>query len=277
MPLARGDRFVLRDAGAGLTFGGGVVVDPLPPPAKGKETAALIDALWRARGTDALDVLLSAEGELSLQDVRLRIGLTQIPEGIPNLGGRLFSGPRAARLIEGARSHLRDHHRDFPLERGMAKAKLSKLLELDAEVADDLLARDPGTVVEGSLVRLASHAVSITPVQIEERDAVVARLDAARFSPPVSADLEVEPSLLRALEDSGVLVRIADFHLTAGRMDELKAVVTSAIRERGPQTVAEIRDLLGTTRRFALPLCEWMDGARITRRNGNLRSLGPLA
>ncbi len=279
LPLARGDRFVLRDAGPGLTFGGGVVVDPLPPLAKRNETgtAALIDALWRARGADALDVLLTAEGELSLQDVRLRIGLTAIPEGIPILGGRLFSGPRAARLNELARDHLRDHHRDFPLERGMTKTILSKLLELDAEVADDLLAGDPEIVVEGSLVRLASHAVTITSSQTEARDAVVARLDAARFSPPTSAELDVDPSLLRALEDSGELVRVTDFHLTAARIDELKAVITAAIRGRGPQTVAEIRDLLGTTRKFALPLCEWMDGAGITRRNGSLRSLGPLA
>ncbi|MPZ69486.1 MAG: hypothetical protein GEU71_08145 [Actinobacteria bacterium] len=68
-----------------------------------------------------------------------------------------------------------------------------------------------------------------------------------------------------------------DFHLIADRIEELKAVVTAAIDERGPQTVAEIRDLLGTTRRFALPLCEWMDGAGIARRNGDRRTRGPQA
>lgn len=279
LPLAPGDRFVLRDAGPGATFGGGVVVDPLPPLAKARDAgaAALVRALSRSRGADTLRVLLDAEGELALDDVRRRTSLDEIPDGAPIFGGRLFSFARADSLAERARGSLDRHHQDFPLERGMHKNMLAKLLELNEGATDDLLARDPLISVEGPLVRLRSHAVAITKEQAETRDALVARLDAARFAPPPIAEIDADPSLLNALEDSGELVRIADFYLTTALIDEMRIVVTSAIVERGEVTVAEIRDLLQTTRKYALPLCGWLDQMGVTRRIGDVRVLGPKA
>ena len=76
----------------------------------------------------------------------------------------------------------------------------------------------------------------------------------------------------------GKLVRIAEgLWLHAERWSELCRRVAGAIRERGGLTVADIRDLVGSSRKFMVPICEALDRAEITRRTGDLRTLGAKA
>jgi selenocysteine-specific elongation factor len=72
-------------------------------------------------------------------------------------------------------------------------------------------------------------------------------------------------------------VRIGDFHLTAAHASEARATVRGFIELNGPVTVAQIRDLLGTSRKYAVPLCEWLDQSGATLRRGDTRLLGPKA
>jgi selenocysteine-specific elongation factor len=81
--------------------------------------------------------------------------------------------------------------------------------------------------------------------------------------------------LLRSLTESAELVRIENFYLTSAGATEARARVREHIQEHGPVTVAQIRDLLGTTRKYAVPLCEWLDGTGATLRRGDVRLLGP--
>jgi selenocysteine-specific elongation factor len=92
----------------------------------------------------------------------------------------------------------------------------------------------------------------------------------------LNKELDADPALLRALVDSDELVRIGDFHLTSSQAKEARARVRKAIEESGPLTVAQIRDLLGTSRKYAVPLCEWLDQTGATLRQGDARILGPL-
>jgi selenocysteine-specific elongation factor len=80
---------------------------------------------------------------------------------------------------------------------------------------------------------------------------------------------------LRALTDAGELVKIGDFFLTTRQAAEARALVRARIEADGPMTVAAIRDLLNTSRKYAVPLCEWLDQTGATLRRGDLRILGP--
>ena len=73
----------------------------------------------------------------------------------------------------------------------------------------------------------------------------------------------------------GFLVRVTDdIYLHADHETEMRRRVTGRLAAGGPGlTVSEIRDLLGTTRKFAVPLCEYLDRAGVTRRDGDLRFL----
>jgi selenocysteine-specific elongation factor len=115
----------------------------------------------------------------------------------------------------------------------------------------------------------------MSPDQQRARDRVLTAIQSGGFTPPLAKDLDADSALLRALVDSGELVRIGDFYLTSSQGTEARTRVRNAIQASGPLTVAQIRDLLGTSRKYAVPLCEWLDQTGATLRQGDARILGP--
>jgi selenocysteine-specific elongation factor len=274
LPLGRGDRFVLRDAGRVLTFGGGEVLDPAPPPARRNDPdrLALFRALDGADDRAALRALVDAAGEMKVDVARARTGTAEA-DGVEALGPLLVSAARLDALKDEARSVLARYHEAHPLERGMPRELMRNTLGLEPDVFDALGARLDDVVESGRVVHLGSHRVLLDPEQKRAHDDVLQKLDS--FSPPPPKELGVDMGLLRSMVEAGELVPIGDFYFTAERARAARALVRAAIDERGPLTVAEIRDLLGTSRRYAVPLCEWLDGTGATVRRGDVRLVGP--
>ncbi|MPZ68212.1 MAG: selenocysteine-specific translation elongation factor [Actinobacteria bacterium] len=279
LPLQRGDRFVLRDAGRNVTFGGGVVVDPFPEPvARGnRAVAALVRALETLEDGEASALLLERAREMTISEAMIRTGSAVVPRGGTSLGDRLVSAARLKELTDLLLGKLSDYHADYRLERGMPKVSLATALELGAEACDVLLTLVPEVSKDGPFVRLTSHVVDLSPELEEARDHLVAKLQENEFSPPPTASLPIDRALVRALEDAGEIERIADFHLTRAQVESMKEKVGTLLGTGEGVTIAQIRDLLGTSRRYAVPLCEWMDEIGFTRRSGDLRILGPKA
>jgi selenocysteine-specific elongation factor len=272
--LARGDRFVLRDAGRILTFGGGIVADPLPDRAhrSDAERIALVKRLVTANAESALRDLLNAEGRIDLREALLRSGAGE-PVGTP-VGSDLYSDDGFAALSRRAVDAVERYHRANPLESGMAKEALRAELELGAPGFGDLLQRTDALIEEDARVRLAAHRVELNPEQERARAELMGQIEGS-FSPPLAKDLTVDQDLIRSLLQAGELVRIGDFYLSGAQAAEARRLVRERIETDGPQTVAQIRDLLGTTRKYAVPLCEWLDSTGATRRQGDIRALGP--
>jgi selenocysteine-specific elongation factor len=126
--------------------------------------------------------------------------------------------------------------------------------------------------VAGGLA-LADHRPQLEPAQSAARDQLLAALAQDLFRPPdlagAVAQARVPPALLAALEAGGDLVRVGPdlaFHPRA------LAEAADHIRAAGrPLTLSEIRELLATTRKFAIPLMEELDRRGLTRRRGDLR------
>ncbi|MGH2779321.1 MAG: selenocysteine-specific translation elongation factor [Actinomycetota bacterium] len=277
LPLARGDRFVLRDAGRRLSFGGGVVLDPLALSARRSDEAhlALLRRLAGSSDADALVALVDAEGALAMRDARLRSGLDSPGDNLRRLGDLLVSDDRFEKHSSELHTAIAAHHATKPLERGMPRESARAATGLEGGPFDALVEALPDVVSEGAVVRLESHAVSMSSEQRRARDQVIAAIEGGGFTPPLNKDLGADPALLRALVDSGELVRIGDFHLTAAQSAEARSMVRAQIESEGPMTVAQIRDLLGTSRKYAVPLCEWLDQTGATLRQGDTRILGP--
>ena len=281
LPIARGDRFVLRDAGRVVTFGGGEVLDPLSSPLKRAEETERVDLLEQLRDTDPLRAalaLVDSEGSLKREDIDLRIG-ADVPglEEATWLGDLLPSRSFYESWIERLHATLAEHHRARPLERGLPRETLRARLDLDPSAFDALVASDGEVVGEGALLRLRTHEVALDPEQQRSRDELVARIEGGGFAPPLEKELDADPALLRSLVEAGELIRIDGFFLTPALASEARTRVRAAIETDGPRTVAEIRDLLGTSRKYAVPLCEWLDRTGATRRRGDVRELGPSA
>ena len=279
LPLFRGDRFVVRDAGRVLTLGGGEVLDPLPPEARRSDPVRreLLAELARSDDEGALAALVRDAGGLDAAEAAFRSGAASPGSAVVPLGTWLVTAERRDELAGTVLDALRVHHEEHPLERGMAREMLRPLVALPSDAFDALLDSTNEVAQEGALLRLASHSVALRPEQEAARGRVFAAIESGGFAPPAAADLPADRALLRALAESGDLVPVGDFYLTRAQADVAVEKVVGAIEHSGGATVAEIRDLLGTTRKYAVPLCEWLDAAGVTRRRGDVRVLGPRA
>jgi selenocysteine-specific elongation factor len=273
LPLARSDRFVLRDAGRVLTFGGGQIMDPRPSQ---RPDLRLLERLDRATPQEALSALVLADGALRVEDAVTRSGATTLDApGISQLASILVSDAELHELSHTVVETLRSYHSGRPLERGMVKEALRGPTRLDAPAFQALLEHLPEVVEDGAVVRLQDHSATLLPEQKSERDAIIKRIEAGGMSPPLTSELDADPALLRAMTEAADVIRIGDFYLTHTQAERARRTVRSAIEVSGPLTVAQIRDLLGTSRKYAVPLCEWLDSTGATRRQGDLRHLGP--
>jgi selenocysteine-specific elongation factor len=278
LPLTRDDRFILRDAGRVLTIGGGRVLDPLanPTPKRDPERAKLLTAL-ASDDAVALNEYVGILGPVRSDGVRAQLNLKPEAFDVPRIGSWLISQERLTQLLEELRLQLSAYHETHRLERGMPREALRAGLAVEPEVLDGLLDRAGDVEQDGGYVRLASHRVDLNDAQRAQRDRLIRELRSSRFEPPMTRELGTDPDLLRALSDEGEVVRIGEFYLAADVADEAKAQVAGLIRDQGPATVAQIRDHLGTSRKYAVPLCEWLDSIGVTHRRGNERILGPHA
>ncbi|MCA9268808.1 MAG: SelB C-terminal domain-containing protein, partial [Planctomycetales bacterium] len=140
-----------------------------------------------------------------------------------------------------------------------------------------------GTVRATDLgVALADHGPKLSTGQRELMERIVEQFHAAAFQPPGVKSLEESAGGLRGSVETLIAIAVADgrlvefgkgLYLHADRERESREIVRAAMAGRAGMTLSEIRESLGTSRKFAVPLCEHFDRVGFTRRQGDLRML----
>lgn len=202
-----------------------------------------------------------------------------------HIGPYYFASPVWERLREAATAIVAEHHRQHPLRAGLPKEEWRARLGLAPRQANEALAAlvAAGTLAEAasaSAVRLPGHEPHFTPDQQRKVDALLRQMHANPFSPPGRPEIEVAlgAEVTAALIEQGTLVKVSDgVLLTRDAYDEAIRRVVDYLRARETITVAEARDLLGTSRKYMLALLEHLDERRVTRRVGDDRVLGTAA
>ena len=123
-----------------------------------------------------------------------------------------------------------------------------------------------------STVRLPDHTPSLGDAQRKVVDDYLRQLDSDPFSPPT--DIPIDSEVVNLLDDEGKVVKVTEtvvFSATA--YQEMVDRISTHLGEHGEITVADVRDLLGTSRKYALALMDHLDHVRITRRVGDVRVL----
>ncbi len=286
--LLPGDRFIVRMFSPVVTIGGGVVLDIAPPR---RDAPERLEALENS-STASRIALLTAESRhgLSMKDLVARTGLTEdaIAAAVREASLLVLSEPHfraldptwAQRKLEAIQQTLKSFHRDKPLLSGMPKEELRgrELPDAPPFLLDALLARSKTIVAEGDAVRLASHKVALRQ---DERDAtakIERAFESAGLAAPstdeVLAKSGVEPArakaLLQILLREKKLVRVSGelvFHASA--MQALRNLLAAHKGRRF--AVPEFKEWTGISRKFAIPLLEFLDRERVTRREGDLR------
>jgi selenocysteine-specific elongation factor len=172
-----------------------------------------------------------------------------------------------------------DYHRQYPLRAGMPREELKSRLRLAPRLFNEVLtlAARRGALVESeAVVRLPDHVVRFSPAQQTQMDRLLAAFARSPYTPPgvAEAEAQVGAEVLNALFENGTLVKVsADVCFSAEAYQAMVERVLNHLRREGRITVAQVRDMFGTSRKYALALMEHLDERRITRRVGDERVL----
>jgi selenocysteine-specific elongation factor len=280
--VVAGDRFIIRDANDTIAGGTVVATQALRHP---RRRASVISALEQLSAGDPAERIYASLAGMGI--VPLTALLKSHREGAEDLLERLVTEGRAvklgdayaaatdyARLKQTARQVIKDQQKARPLARGVAKEELRSRLALQARPFAQLLDAftHDGFDDLGNLVSLTGWVPSLSASQRAIADAYIASLETAPYAPPLGSRPEAE--LVAYLNDTGEVVDVSDgVVFTADAYREMVDAVVALLRERGTVTMAEVRDLLGSSRRYVQALLEHMDSDRITVRRGDARVL----
>ncbi len=286
--LLPGDRFIVRMFSPVVTIGGGVVLDIAAPR---RAPLQRLNILETAPLPERV-ALLARESRygIGMADLVARTGLLEadLREAAGAAALTVLESPQywlldpgwVTKQLEALHDHVKQFHRQNPLLAGVSKEELrSKYIPgAPAWLMDALLARSKTLTPEGEVVRLSSHKVAL---KRDEEDATAKIENAFRaggLATPavheVLAKSGVDPTrartLLQLMLRDQRLVRVSDelvFHASA--MQSLRALLAQRKGQRF--AVPEFKDWTGVSRKYAIPLLEYLDRERITRRDGDSR------
>lgn len=264
LPLRYGDRFILRETGRRAVVAGGVILDP-SPPRRGRplrSSAGIASDLSPRRAAGAL---LSIRAIDRLERLLAHTGA--VPEAVI-AGDVAVDATEANRLSAGVESAVDAYHAAAPLRPGLPMATLVSQLGVPAALAEHLVESHPGIMVDGGFVSRVEHRPNLSETQEAAWAKTRELLDG--LMPPLVAELPLDVETLHELVRRGELVRVGqDLVYLPEHAEDVRRAVGSM-----PDgfTVADFRDAVGVTRKYAVPILEWADSEGLTRRRGDLRT-----
>jgi selenocysteine-specific elongation factor len=306
-----GQPFVLRAESPPATIGGGRVLQPLVRRFRRRDHAAIERMQW-LRSADAIDRVRAALAFLGLTPwtERRLAALVGLPiETIQAALEKLAStealvelpvGPRrTVRVLGEFAADLEDRvlravarlHAAHPRQSAIPRTHLAaELPDLASEALVsgllERLKREGRIVGDGRTVALAGHEAKLSQGERRLKQDLAEAIRAGGMSPPDASELAasagpraaVVPDLLALLRDEQRIAEInPGLYLDADVDAELRRKVRERLADGSTLTMAELRDLLGTTRKYSVPIGEYLDRIGLTRRDGDVRRLGDAA
>lgn len=299
----RGDHFIIRDETAKRTLGGGVVIHPWAKKHKraepglqerlkslhGNEFPKLVEAFLDesddlALPIDALYQFLNLRGNEAQEKLeRLETMRSFTPEG-----EKLYTTEKKWRHFKEAMVHsLRDFHTSHPLAPGMDMEELRDKLPYRISPrlfrnAVEKLEEDRTAARDGNLLRLPEHKVHLRQEEKNLLEKIKSLLASNPLAPPDLKQIEKETGIgraklmevIRLMERDKSIVRVTtDLYFLGECVDKVKTALYKYLSTKDEITPASFRDLLGTSRKYTIPLLEYFDREGITVRIGDARRL----
>lgn len=298
-----GERFIIRSYSPQMTIAGGVVFDNSPPKHRRKDAAAVggrLSKLDVGEHSSVIRYVLEAAGAngLLFSEIRSRTGLRkEVAQAILNdaherkavvgNGDRFIARSPFDLLRSKVTELLEEFHRAEPLAAGMPQATLREKIfaHLPAEVyrlVADSLEIDGRIASSRDVVRLSSHNLELTPDESAMKAKILSIYKNAALEVPkldealdgLGRDRAHSRKIFQLLLNSGDIVKISEeFYFTKSVIDAL----VSNIREYAGASsdrvidVPRFKEIAGVSRKYAIPLLEYFDREKITRRAGDKR------
>ena len=306
LPVAYGDRFVIRSYSPVHVIGGGVVLRAHPKRTTTVTEAdrALLDALRTGDGPKAVQTAFdAAEFPATPADIAHATGLSLAQtadeleafaergtaEKLPGTAGasNRFATKRMLQKLSGAIDNaLLRFHSANPAATGMSKEALRQacMPRCAPDAFDAALARacaEGTAVADGGMISHPQAGAGARKLEEGNAEMLAELLAAAGPKPPTVADLLKQADLapkqgykaLGLLEKQGRAVKASEeFYFDAAALAALEQAVRAALAN-GPASAADLKDAMGLSRKHAIPVLEHFDDTGVTRRVGDAREL----
>ena len=297
--LLPGDRFILRQFSPVITIGGGVVLDSTPIPGSKQGTVdALLEHALAGRMPDVLSLRIArrryrgltmaqavAETGLKASAIERHLHEPLANGTVLKFGDLFLHSHTMSDLTTQIPQTLTQFHEKNPLVPGMAKETLREQFTLSAEVFTavlEKLVQQKKLEVSGDLVRLPGRSVVMKDEEAESKKTIEDAFFTAGLRVPalqeVLTALKIDKTraqkIVTLLLRDRVLIKISDdlvFHRTA--LEQLCAQVTAHKAKSSLIDVAAFKEMTGVSRKYAIPLLEYLDRERVTKRIGDSRRI----
>jgi selenocysteine-specific elongation factor len=305
-----GDHFILRSYSPMITIGGGIVVDALPRKHRLREAAQAASRLERLAAADEVEriaMLVEMAGEHGMSHAEMAARSGSPDETIKRAAEAmvkarravvaaqspllLISRPAFEELSKRVRALLKEFHQRSPLESGMGREEIREKIfahlpqEVFRAAIANLVERNE-VVAEKDLLRLSSHRVALSAEEQAAKDHLAALFAEAGLQPmsleeaiakagsQFGVDAARAQRFAQMLINSGELVRVAELIFHRSALDALRQMLQKFKAEHGAKLdVGAFKDLTGVSRKYAIPLLEYLDRQRVTRRLGDAREI----
>ncbi len=303
------ERFIVRSYSPSRTIAGGLILDPFASKHRGRDFAATRQHLQSLKESDRASRLMlfieSSEDQgqrhtdlaarTGWNDETLASALTQAKQSstIVDCDGVFMSSRVFQRLQQATLNEVKAHHEREPLERGIARETLRERHFAHTQpevfrVVLEALERDGLIVSDRDVVRAPEHTLELSESDSKIREGLAQTFESSGLEPPsleeaMQVALSSNPErshvrkILQLLIDGQILIRVqGDLFFHRKALDELIAKVRQFGDKHEPDRmidVATFKNLAGVSRKYAIPLLEFLDRERVTRRAGDHRAI----
>ncbi|HNB35605.1 MAG TPA: selenocysteine-specific translation elongation factor [Anaerolineales bacterium] len=298
----RGDRYILRRPSPGETLGGGVVVDHQPKGRHKRFDAEVLKSLESLSQGSPADILFEAAMALQAASIKDMVSKSRLELSAAETALQELLANGQLEILEGGEQNVKSdtlamalphwraleekfiqlveaHHKQYPLRRGIPREELKSRLKLTARIFNaalsSLVTRNSLLDVRGVVSR-PGHEIRFNGQEQAHIQALRRRFEAAPYATPSVKECQAEAGeeVFNALVESGEFVLVSqEVVFRKVDYDDMVRMIRSTIQEKGQATLGEVRDMLGTTRKYVQALLEYLDAVGVTMRDGDARKL----
>ncbi|TFB12509.1 selenocysteine-specific translation elongation factor [Candidatus Marinimicrobia bacterium MT.SAG.3] len=295
VPVAVKDKFIIRRYSPPLTIGGGVVLKLSKSryKAKDKEIYELLKVINEESDIDTSKMLISRKNGIGIDEQELGVELGIASEKALNLlkeleksslilaigqgiNMRWYGADSLTELKESILSKITDFFKENPVSVGIKLSEIKELFECSPQAFDFIiegLTDEKKISKSGELISMSGGENSDTQ---EVEDAITSMRYSAATSSELAKNLgrenkEIYQLIKRLIQDEKVIRLDGDFFIHVSLIEELKAEIEKHFEKNGELSVSDLKNITGVSRKYAIPLLQFLDENSVTRREGNVR------
>lgn len=290
-----GDRYIIRRFSPLETLGGGAVLDPSPHRRRKKDGIQDLEEIHKGGLAQKISLKIEKAGITGIsvnaingwinadtQDIAAAVEMLKKADEIVQHEDILLHRKAFSLIQAKIAGLLGAYHKMHPLKPGMPKEEVRTHLKIDVKLFNFVLTGFKNITVDKDLVRLKDFRIALSTNEEANRSKIIEMLEQGGFQPPSKAEitevLKIDQKqvsdILNILSQEKSIVRISDsLYLSAASYESMISSLKAFFLNKSEITVAEFRDILKTSRKFALSFLEYLDSNRITLRTGDVRKL----